>query len=60
MKQRIYISEQVGIICKATRTIRDIFPSDLPHLWNQLAPFIEQVEESALAIRRITKQDIPS
>jgi len=60
MNNRTYISEQVGIIRKATETIRDIFPNDLPYLWNQLAPFIEQVEESALAIRRMTKEDIPS
>ena len=39
-----------------TQQIRDIFPNDMPYLWEQLAPIIENIESCASSIKSIAKE----
>jgi len=40
-----------------TTQIRDIFPDDMPYLWEQLVPIIENIEGCVASIKDIAKGD---
>ena len=51
----LHIVEMLDVIRKSTETIRDIFPNDLPNVWTELSPFIEQIDSTAAAIKTMCK-----
>jgi len=56
MSNHSQITVLANTIRVGTNQIRDMFPDDLPHLWEQLAPIIENIEGCANSIKQIAKE----
>jgi len=56
MSDMSQISVLASTVKVCTSEIRDVFPDDLPYLWEKLAPIIENIEGCATSIKQIVRE----
>ena len=50
------VLEMCKNIILSTTTIRDMFPDNLPYLWDTLSPHMDNIENQATLIRKQIKE----
>ena len=55
MEENEAIINKVREIIKLSNHIRDIFPDDMPYLWDKLSPDMDEIENQARMIVKLVR-----